>query len=258
VELHYYRVSAPMDGIVGDIPVRVGDRVGVTTLLTTVDEPGALEAYIYVPADRARNLRMGVPVYLVDDTGKKLADSHITFISPEVDPETQTVLAKATVENSQGRLRVSQQVRAQVVWKMHEGTVIPNQRAILCVPGGAGRKRDGRAAKADPRREHGGERLRRARRNKARRSHHHFGIAIPAGWRAGDGTGTGRGQIEFNFPDAWIDCALIPRLRRPTLRRSEAKKSRPAPLGMTCSVNAGRNRRNGDKARCRRRQKCAR
>jgi len=41
VELRYYRVSAPMDGIVGDIPVRVGDRVTVSTLLTTVDERGA-------------------------------------------------------------------------------------------------------------------------------------------------------------------------------------------------------------------------
>ena len=27
VELHYYKVSAPADGIVGDIPVHVGDRV---------------------------------------------------------------------------------------------------------------------------------------------------------------------------------------------------------------------------------------
>ena len=50
MELHYYDVSAPVDGIVGDIPVRVGDRVTVSTLLTTVDLPGALEAYIYVPA----------------------------------------------------------------------------------------------------------------------------------------------------------------------------------------------------------------
>ena len=33
VELHYYKVSAPTDGIVGDIPVHVGDRVTVTTLL---------------------------------------------------------------------------------------------------------------------------------------------------------------------------------------------------------------------------------
>jgi len=125
VELHYYKVAAPMDGIVGDIPVRAGDRVAVTTLLTTVDEPGALEAYIYVPADRAKDLKLGVPVHLVDAAGHALADTRITFISTQVDTDTQTVLAKALVENTQGRLRVAQQVRAQVVWGSHDGTVIP-------------------------------------------------------------------------------------------------------------------------------------
>ena len=43
------RVVAPRSGIVGDIPVRVGDRVTTTTQLTTVDKPGSLEAYVYVP-----------------------------------------------------------------------------------------------------------------------------------------------------------------------------------------------------------------
>ena len=124
VELHYYRVAAPMDGIVGDIPVRVGDRVAVTTVLTTVDEQGPLEAYIYVPADRARNLKLGLPVHLVDEAGITVADTRITFLSQQVDAETQTVLAKALLENPRG-LRVSQQVRARVVWSTHEGTVIP-------------------------------------------------------------------------------------------------------------------------------------
>jgi RND family efflux transporter MFP subunit len=125
VELHYYQVSAPMDGIVGDVPVRTGDRVGVTTVLTTVDEPGALEVYTYVPADRAKNLRLGTPVHLVDESGRGLSDARITFISPQVDTETQTVLAKAMVDNRQRNLRVAQQVRAQVVWSTHEGPVIP-------------------------------------------------------------------------------------------------------------------------------------
>jgi RND family efflux transporter MFP subunit len=124
VELHYYRVSAPMSGVVGDIPVHTGDRVGVTTLLTTVDEPGPLEAYIYVPADRARNLKLGLPVHLTDDAGNKVGETRITFLSPQVDTETQTVLAKAMLENPRG-LRVAQQLRAQVVWSTHEGTVIP-------------------------------------------------------------------------------------------------------------------------------------
>src|SRR5580692_3839778 len=124
VELHYYGVAAPSSGIVGDIPVRVGDRVAVTTLLTTVDEPGAVEAYIYVPADRARDLKMGVPVHLIDAAGHEIANSRITFISSQVDTETQTVLAKAIIP-AQANLRTAQQVRAQLVWGSHTGTVIP-------------------------------------------------------------------------------------------------------------------------------------
>jgi RND family efflux transporter MFP subunit len=125
VELHYYQVSAPMEGIIGDVPVRVGDRVGVTTLLTTVDEPGALEAYIYVPASRAKDLRLGLPVKLLDETGAVLAQTQITFVSPQVDPDTQTVLAKAAVGNANTKLRISQQVRAQVAWGTHHGPVVP-------------------------------------------------------------------------------------------------------------------------------------
>ena len=125
VELHYYRVSAPMDGIVGDIPVRMGDRVTVSTLLTTVNEPGALEAYIYVPASRAKALRVGLPVKLLDENGGVLTDTEITFVSPQVDPDTQTVLAKAAVPNTKGSFRISQQVRTQITWGTREGQLIP-------------------------------------------------------------------------------------------------------------------------------------
>jgi RND family efflux transporter MFP subunit len=125
VELRYYGVTAPFEGIVGDIPVRIGDRVQVTTVLTTVDEPGTLEAYIYVPADRARDLKPGLPVRLLDVAGNSLTDTRIGFISPQVDTDTQTVLAKANIENANGKLRVAQQMRAQITWGSREGLVIP-------------------------------------------------------------------------------------------------------------------------------------
>jgi RND family efflux transporter MFP subunit len=125
VELHYYRVAAPMAGIIGDIPVREGDRVAVTTLLTTVDEPGTLEAYIYVPAERGKDIHLGLAVRLLDESGKPVSDARVTFVSPEVDNDTQTVLAKASIENPKGQLRVSQQMRAQVVWSNHQGPVVP-------------------------------------------------------------------------------------------------------------------------------------
>lgn len=125
VELQYYRVSAPTDGVVGDIPVRVGDRVTVSTLLTTVDEPGTLEAYIYVPASRAHDLHLGLPVKLLDENGSSLAQTAVTFVSPQVDSETQTVLAKAAIGQTKANLRIAQQVRAELIWATRSGVVIP-------------------------------------------------------------------------------------------------------------------------------------
>ncbi len=125
VQLHYYQVVAPRAGIVGDVPVRVGDRVLTTTTLTTVDRPGSLEAYIYVPIEKSAQLKMNLPVQIVDASGSPLATSRVTFISPQVDTATQTVLVKATIANSNDSLRTAQFIRARVVWGSHERPVVP-------------------------------------------------------------------------------------------------------------------------------------
>ncbi|HZR59005.1 MAG TPA: efflux RND transporter periplasmic adaptor subunit [Terriglobales bacterium] len=125
VQLHYYSVVAPSNGIVGDIPVRVGDRVTTATTLTTVDKPGSLEAYVYIPIERSPDLKMGMPVQILDSAGKVIADSRVTFISPEVDNTTQTVLVKATIANNRDKLRTAQFIRARVVWGTEQSPVIP-------------------------------------------------------------------------------------------------------------------------------------
>src|SRR5271163_2880331 len=125
VQLHYYQVVAPRAGIIGDIPVRVGDRVLTTTQLTTVDRPGSLEAYIYIPIEKSGQLKMNIPVQIVDGSGNPLASSRVTFISPQVDNSTQTVLVKATIANSNDRLRNAQFIRARVVWGSQDKPVVP-------------------------------------------------------------------------------------------------------------------------------------
>jgi len=125
VQLHYYQVVAPRAGIVGDVPVRVGDRVLTTSQLTTVDRPGSLEAYIYVPIEKSGQLKKNLPVQIVDGAGNLLATSRITFISPQVDNTTQTVLAKAEIANSNDALRNAQFIRARVVWGSLEKPVVP-------------------------------------------------------------------------------------------------------------------------------------
>jgi RND family efflux transporter MFP subunit len=124
-QLHYYKVVAPTSGIVGDIPVRVGERVTVSTMLTTVDKPGNLEAYVQVPIERASDLKMGKEVQILNEQGNTVAQGKVTFISPQVDSQTQTVLVKATVPNDKGLLRTSQFAHARVVWGTHQGVEVP-------------------------------------------------------------------------------------------------------------------------------------
>jgi RND family efflux transporter MFP subunit len=125
VQLHYYKVVSPRAGIVGDVPVRVGDRVTTTTTLTTVDRPGSLEAYVYVPVEKSAQLKMNLPVQIVDASGAPLATSRITFISPQVDNTTQTVLAKAQIANPKDTLRTAQFIRARVIWGSQDRSLIP-------------------------------------------------------------------------------------------------------------------------------------
>jgi RND family efflux transporter MFP subunit len=125
VQLHYYKVVAPRSGIVGDVPVRMGDRVTTTTQLTTVDKPGSLEIYVYVPIEHSAQLKMNLPVQVLDSEGKVLANSRVSFISPQVDNTTQTVLVKALIANSNDALRQSQFIRARLVWGMHNNPQVP-------------------------------------------------------------------------------------------------------------------------------------
>ncbi len=124
VQLQYYRVTSPTDGTVGDIPVRIGDRVKTDTVLTTVDQKAGLEVYIQVPIERGPDVRTGLPVQIVDGSGQLLAESAIDFVSPQVDDKTQSILVKAAMPSDKD-FRTEQFVRARVIWRSQPGLTIP-------------------------------------------------------------------------------------------------------------------------------------
>lgn len=124
-QLGYYQIRAPFDGIVGDIPVHLGDYVSPTTMLTTVDENRDLEAYIYVPTERASQIRMGLPVEILDNNEKPIERTKIDFISPQVDNQLQGILVKAPVHSQEAALRTDQLVKAKVIWSTSPTPVVP-------------------------------------------------------------------------------------------------------------------------------------
>lgn len=125
VQLQYYRVVAPQDGVVGDIILRVGDRVTSSTVITTIDDNSALEADIMVPLDRSPDLRVGLPVQMLDSQGNVTATNPISFVSPRVDDRTQTVLVKAWLRDAPAALRTQQFSRARIVWSTTPGLTVP-------------------------------------------------------------------------------------------------------------------------------------
>ncbi|HEX8798440.1 MAG TPA: efflux RND transporter periplasmic adaptor subunit [Terriglobales bacterium] len=124
-QLGYYNLRAPFNGVVGDIPVRLGDYVSSTTLLTTVDENKELEAYVYIPTDLAGNIKMGLPVQIVTSTGEPIESTQIYFIAPQVDNALQGILVKAPIHSSLDRFRNSQLVKARVVWSTAPAPTVP-------------------------------------------------------------------------------------------------------------------------------------
>jgi RND family efflux transporter MFP subunit len=125
VQLKYYSVFAPTDGIVGDVPVHVGDRVTNTTPLTTIDERTGLEVYISVPSEHAADIKIGSPVEVLNGDGKVLLKTNVYFISPQVESGTQSILVKAPADKAADVLRNLQLVRARIVWSTHSGLTIP-------------------------------------------------------------------------------------------------------------------------------------
>ena len=124
-QLAYYKVKAPFDGVVGDIPVHLGDYVTPSTQLTTVDENRDLEAYIYVPSERSGDVHMGMPVQILGADGKVQEATKVDFLSPQVDTQLQGILLKAPVHSTSIALRTAELVKARVVWTTSPKPVIP-------------------------------------------------------------------------------------------------------------------------------------
>ena len=124
-QLAYYHLTAPFAGIVGDVPVHVGDYVSPQTLLTTVDENAELEAYIYIPTERAGDIRPGLPVQIVTSRGETIENTKINFISQQVDNGLQGVLVKAPIHKSLDTFRNAQLVKARVVWSTAPTPTVP-------------------------------------------------------------------------------------------------------------------------------------
>lgn len=126
VQLQYFAITAPFDGTVGDIPVKVGSFVDSATRLATVTENKVLEVNISIPVNRSQDIRVGTPIELTDAQGKVIGISRVSFIAPNVANNMQSVLTKARLDNPKRQLRADEFVSARVIWEKRPGVTVPS------------------------------------------------------------------------------------------------------------------------------------
>jgi RND family efflux transporter MFP subunit len=116
------------------------------TQLTSVNQNAMLEAYVDVPVDRAPDLSPASSVELLDARGGVIGESRVTFVADRANVDTQSVLIKGLFPNATS-LKVSQIVRARVVWSTRPGLRLPTTAvtrqggqsfAFVAEPEGAG------------------------------------------------------------------------------------------------------------------------
>ncbi|MFI5300165.1 MAG: efflux RND transporter periplasmic adaptor subunit [Polyangiales bacterium] len=129
MQLAYYRIVAPFDGVVGDVPVKLGDLVSATTKLTSISDNAKLEAYVKLPVEQLGKLGKESRIEVLDADGTSVAEGPVTFVAPDADPAAQVVLVKGLLDNGAmapaRAFRAGQVVRVRVVFRTHPGVRLP-------------------------------------------------------------------------------------------------------------------------------------
>lgn len=124
-QLKYHNIVAPFSGIVGDVPVKIGEMVSPENILLSVTQNETLELNIGVQAEYVYQLKKGLPVQILDYENKVITSSNISFVSPKIDSSTQTILAKAYVKNSDNILKADQTVKVKLVFNTEKSLLLP-------------------------------------------------------------------------------------------------------------------------------------
>jgi RND family efflux transporter MFP subunit len=124
-DLAFTTLKAPISGIVGSfLQKKEGDFISTGEVLTTLTNNEAFNLNISIPTEYQNQLRVGLPVEAVNADNKPGVRGQITFISPNVNQNTQSILTKVTFLND-GSLRNDQYVKVRVIWDEKPGVLVP-------------------------------------------------------------------------------------------------------------------------------------
>ncbi len=132
LELDYTQIRAPIDGVVSERYVKVGNTIPVGQPAFRVTSLDPLVAYLHVPEREYRQIGPGQPVAIdIDALAGQQTMATVTRISPVVDPETGTFKITIEIYDDERRIKPGMFGRMSIVYDVHENVLQVPRSAIV-------------------------------------------------------------------------------------------------------------------------------
>jgi membrane fusion protein (multidrug efflux system) len=132
LELDYTQIRAPIDGVVSNRFIRLGNTIAVNEAAFRVTSFDPLVAYLHVPEREYRNIREDQVVGIdIDALQDQRIIASVTRVSPIVDPETGTFKITIEISDDQRRIKPGMFGRISIVYDQHNNVLQVPRSAIL-------------------------------------------------------------------------------------------------------------------------------
>jgi membrane fusion protein (multidrug efflux system) len=132
LELDYTQIRAPIDGVIAERYVKLGNTINVGEPAFRVTGLDPLVAYLHVPEREYRHIAAGQPVGIEIDAlpGDPIVAS-VSRVSPIVDPQTGTFKITVEIVDEKRRIKPGMFGRISVVYDVHENALQVPRSALV-------------------------------------------------------------------------------------------------------------------------------
>ncbi len=132
LELSYTEIVAPIDGLVSERFIKVGNTISVNDPVFQITDMDPLLAYLFVPEREFRKLRVGQEAQVaLDAIPGTVFSASIDRISPVVDPQTGTFKVTLAIYDDSARLKPGMFGRFRIVYDAHIDVVMIPRVAVI-------------------------------------------------------------------------------------------------------------------------------
>ena len=132
LRLNYTSIRAPIDGIVSERMIKVGNMVQVNQSTFRITDFEPLWAVLHIPEKEIAKLKVNYPATLKVDALPDLEfKGSILRVSPVVSAQTGTIKVTVMVSDPSGNLKAGMFVRVNIIYDTHQNTLLVPKNAVI-------------------------------------------------------------------------------------------------------------------------------